>query len=130
MSRAVGRVLGVAAIVALGLVLFLLARGWGTPPPLDISYDEIVRVQANVVPEGSAPPPFVRTPKHTWERPLSAVRADIPSPFPAPAGCQFWDIGTDGVQLSVWLTDGRQLDYSGCAFPGELEPLYNDAFTP
>lgn len=109
--------------------MLLLARGWGTQPSLDISYDEIAKAQVYVLPEGSNPPPFVRVPKKRWERPLAAVRSDIPSPFPAPANCQFWDVGTHGVQLSVWLTDGRRLDYRGCAFPGELEQLYDDAWS-
>jgi hypothetical protein len=121
------RIVGVCAAIVVAAVVFLLARGWGAPPPLNISYDDIAKVQVYPLPEGSAPPPLVQVPKD-HERPLAAVRSDIPSPFPAPAGCQFWDLGGDGVKLSVWLNDGHRLDYPACAFPGALRSLYEDAW--
>jgi hypothetical protein len=74
------------------------------------------------------PPVIAQFPKK-FERPLADVRSDIPSPFPAPARCRPWDLlGGPGVKLSIWLTDGRRLDYLACRFPGSLKPLYNDAF--
>jgi hypothetical protein len=125
-SRRAWRILGVGAVLVVGSVVVLVARGWGAPPPLNVSYGDIAKVQVYPLPEGSAPPPLVPSPTD-HEGALADVRSDIPSPFPAPR-CQFWDLGGPGVKLSVWLTDGRRLDYSACAFPGELISLYEDAW--
>jgi hypothetical protein len=99
-----------------------------TPSPLTIGYDDIRKVQAYPVPEGSPPPPLVRSASSPLNgKPLSMVRGDIPSPFPAPQMCTYAGWG-DGLKLSVWLVDGRRLNYFDCAFPDELKELYDDAW--
>ncbi len=57
------------------------------------------------------------------------IVSDIPSPFPAPVRCDFSGSG-DGLQLSVWLRNGRRLDYFACAFPEELKSVYEHAWWP
>jgi len=121
-SRAVG--------VIVTLALLSCSRGSPEPSPLPVSFKDITKVQAYPVPEGSNPPPLVRLGANTpgyLVRPLALVRADIPSPLPAPQTCEYAGPG-DGLKLSVWLVDGRRLDYFACAFPDELDALYEHAF--
>ncbi len=116
-----------AVALAVGAIALLMTRGEGGPPPLNISYADIAKVQAYPVPEGSPPPPLVPSVTGTGSRSLAEVRSDIPSPFPAPVRCDYSGMG-DGLQLSVWLRDGHRLDCFACAFPRELKPLYQDAW--
>jgi hypothetical protein len=98
------------------------------PLPLDVRFSDIEKVQAYPVPEGTFPPALVRVvDTGTTERPLTDVRAEIPSPLPAPVRCDYSGEG-DGLQLSVWLQDGRRLDYFACAFPEQFKPLYAAAW--
>lgn len=127
MSRLV--VIGVvSSALVTGAVGYLLTRESERPPQIDISYGDIAKVQAYPVPEGTPPPPLLRdTSNGLPGTPLATVRSYIPSPFPAPVRCRYSGIG-DGLQLSVWLRDGRRLDYLACAFPGDLKPLYDHAW--
>jgi hypothetical protein len=121
-------VVGVGTALVVGAATFLVTRGPSAPPPLIVAYSEITKVQAYPVPEGSPPPPLVQSAEQSANgRPLSEVRSYIPSPIPASVRCDYSGFG-DGLQLSVWLRDGRRLDYFTCAFPGELKPLYDDAW--
>ena len=68
------------------------------------SYADIAKVQAYPVPEGTPPPPLLGSGEagtRTHGRPLTEVRSDIPSPFPAPVRCDYSGFG-DGLQLSVF----------------------------
>jgi hypothetical protein len=120
-------VLASASVVVIVVLVFSLNQGSGTPS-LDISFDQIAKIQAYPVPEGSPPPPLEATSNQgSAGTTLSEVQSDIPSPFPAPKVCDYPGFG-DGLQLSVWLRDGRRLDYFACAFPDELQALYSDAW--
>jgi hypothetical protein len=115
-------------VIAVTGTAFLLMRGRGAPPLLDVRFSDIDKVQAYPVPEGTLPPPLLRVVETgTSEQPLTDVRLQIPSPFPAPVRCDYSGSG-DGLQLSVWLRNGRRLDYFACAFPDQLEPLYTAAW--
>jgi hypothetical protein len=119
-----------AVALAVGATVFLMTRGQSRPQPLNISYADIAKVQAYPVPEGTPPPPLLRSVEvGTYARPLTEVRSDIPSPFPAPVRCDYSGFG-DGLQLSVWLRNGRHLDYFACAFPEELKSVYEHAWWP
>jgi hypothetical protein len=114
-------------VVVAFVFVFLLNEGPGTSS-LDVSFDQITKVQAYPVPEGSPPPSIESTiDQGSAGTTLSEVRSDIPFPFPAPKDCDYPGWG-DGLQLSVWLRDGRRFDYFACAFPGELNALYRDAW--
>jgi hypothetical protein len=118
---------GVVAFAVAGTA-FLLTRDSAAPPTLHVSFRDIEKVQAYPVPEGTSPPALVPSVATGMsERSLADVRADIPSPFPAPVRCNYTGFG-DGLQLSVWLQDGRRLDYFACAFPDQLKPLYEAAW--
>lgn len=113
--------------LVVGAAAFLLTRG-PSAELLNVAYGDITKVQAYPVPEGVSPAPLVRSAgQSTNGLPLSSVRSYIPSPFPAPVRCDYSGLG-GGLQLSVWLRDGRRLDYLACAFPGELKQLYDHAW--
>lgn len=125
-----------AAIGAIAAVALLSSCTGDTPSPspLNISFNDIAKVQAYIVPEGSNPPPLVNDPQAAASpgnlaRSLSIVRDVIPSPFPAPQQCNYSGEG-DGLKLTVWLKNGQHLDYFACAFPSELDSLYSKAFLP
>ena len=112
-----------------GLVAtFLLTRDSHEPPPLAVTYRDIAEIDVYPVPEGVPPPPLIRHAKQSdFASPLAGVRADIPSPFPAPVQCDYAGDFGSGLQLRVKLRDGRKLDYFSCAFPSELRKLLDDA---
>lgn len=121
-------VVSVAIAGAGAATVYVVARRSDRPPPIDVALSDIVKVQAYPVPEGTPPPPLVLHPADgSNERPLSEVRTDIPSPLPAPVRCDYSGFG-DGLQLSIFLHDGRRLDYFACAFPDELKALSDDAW--
>jgi hypothetical protein len=130
------RTLSKVALIAVpfaiaGLVAaFLLTRDSDEPPPLAIAYRDIAEIVVYPVPEGVPPPPLIRHPKQSdYASPLAGVRADIPSPFPAPVQCDYSGDFGSGLQLRVKLRHGRKLDYFSCAFPTELRKLLDDAFS-
>ena len=47
-----------AVALAVGAAVLLMTRGQGRPQPLNISYADIAKVQAYLVPEGTPPPLF------------------------------------------------------------------------
>ncbi len=117
-------------VVAFAFALLSCSGDQPLPSPLQVSFNEITKIQAYPAPEGSAPPPLIRANADTpgdLGRPIAVVKADIPSPFPAPQECQYSGIGS-GLKLSIWLVDGRRLDYLACAFPAALDSLYEHAF--
>ncbi len=125
MSHSIGA-LGLVAVFALQSC----SGGHTEPSPLQVSFNEVAKIQAYPVPEGSAPPPLVQVDANSpgdFGRPIGLVKTDIPSPFPAPQQCEYSGPGS-GLKLSVWLVDGRRLDYFACAFPEALDTLYNHAF--
>jgi hypothetical protein len=116
-----------ASMAVVVVLVFLLNQGSGTTS-LNISFEQIAKIQAYPVPEGSPPPPLeAPVDQDSVGTNLSEVQSDIPSPFPAPMACDYPGFG-DGLQLTVWLRDGRRLDYFACAFPDELNALYRDAW--
>ena len=120
-------ILAGASVVAVVILVFSLNRGSSTPS-LDVSFDQIAKIQAYPVPEGSPPPPLeAAIGQGTVGTTLGEVRSDIPSRFPVPTTCDYPGFG-DGLQLSVWLRNGLRLDYFACAFPDELNALYRDAW--
>ena len=129
-------ILAGALVLLLGGVGYVLATRSNTPTAtIDVSYGDIVKVQAWPVPEGTPPPTIVRFASQAagdagmYVVELSRFRPDIPSPLPAPVDCDYSGDG-DGLQMTIYLRGGRRLDYFACAFPDELRSLYDHAWNP
>ena len=95
-------------------------------------YDDIRRIRAWPLQGGGARPPTILAPVLTkYSGPaysLDDFRDDIPEHLPSPTPCD--DALLHGPQLTIWTNDRQHLSYLPCAFPAELESLYEDAFAP
>jgi hypothetical protein len=109
------RVVGLAAVLLLGVGCGLIASGGTTATPLPterVQGDPPVTIGFEIQPEGTTPPDVA----------VTAVGATVPSdpPLPSTTTC-------DGMWVDVHLASGRVLRYPPCAMPPEIAAVRDGA---
>src|SRR5207247_919251 len=103
----------IACAVALGALAGWIAHE--KSQPITVRLADIERIDIHPVPEGPVPPPFVRRPTGSGERPLASLSGSIPIPLPHPVwqgfACSF------GGTMTITLSDGTRIAYGPCRRP-------------
>lgn len=106
-------------VVVGGFLIITFFAACTSRPPIPISIDQVSEVRIMPRPEGSPPPTFRRT-LNGGDRSLSEIARYIPRPLPQPIP-QTCVLGGD---LTIALTDGREIVYGPCKRPIEIERLW------